>query len=213
MEGYLDYITTIAVDTEQPLQPVYGIVHNQPLDGAHRRRSCAASAAWGRCASATRRPSRRSTTPTAASSSARRTCSSTSACRAWAMRRCSAGSSRSGIRRGASYLEPDAGPWEYRGRKPHPYAFGDHVLGRLRSARPARRPPVARRAGRLLARARRQDPRRDPGARLERQVGRPRRRARSRRSRRQRAAGRRARAAERHRRALPPHRATSSARS
>jgi len=32
MEGYLNYITTIAVDVEPPLQPVYGIVPNQPLD-------------------------------------------------------------------------------------------------------------------------------------------------------------------------------------
>jgi GH15 family glucan-1,4-alpha-glucosidase len=31
MEGYLNYITTIAVDTEPPLQPVYGIIHNHPL--------------------------------------------------------------------------------------------------------------------------------------------------------------------------------------
>lgn len=31
MEGYLNYITTIAVDSEPPLQPVYGIIHNQPL--------------------------------------------------------------------------------------------------------------------------------------------------------------------------------------
>jgi GH15 family glucan-1,4-alpha-glucosidase len=32
MESYLNYITTIAVDTERPLRPVYGIVHDQPLD-------------------------------------------------------------------------------------------------------------------------------------------------------------------------------------
>ncbi len=32
MEGYLNYITTIAVDVDPPLQPVYGIIHNQPLD-------------------------------------------------------------------------------------------------------------------------------------------------------------------------------------
>ena len=32
MEAYLNYITTIAVDTERPLQPVYGIIHNQPLE-------------------------------------------------------------------------------------------------------------------------------------------------------------------------------------
>jgi len=31
MESYINYITTIAVDIEPPLQPVYGIVHNQPL--------------------------------------------------------------------------------------------------------------------------------------------------------------------------------------
>ena len=31
MEAYLNYITTIAVDVE-PLQPVYGIIHNQPLE-------------------------------------------------------------------------------------------------------------------------------------------------------------------------------------
>lgn len=31
MESYINYITTIAVDVEPPLQPVYGIVHNQPL--------------------------------------------------------------------------------------------------------------------------------------------------------------------------------------
>jgi GH15 family glucan-1,4-alpha-glucosidase len=31
MESYINYITTIAVDIESPLQPVYGIVHNQPL--------------------------------------------------------------------------------------------------------------------------------------------------------------------------------------
>lgn len=32
MEAYLNYITTIAVDVDPPLQPVYGIIHNQPLD-------------------------------------------------------------------------------------------------------------------------------------------------------------------------------------
>jgi GH15 family glucan-1,4-alpha-glucosidase len=31
MEAYLNYITTIAVDVDPPLQPVYGIIHNQPL--------------------------------------------------------------------------------------------------------------------------------------------------------------------------------------
>jgi GH15 family glucan-1,4-alpha-glucosidase len=32
MEGYLNYITTIAVNVDPPLQPVYGIIPNQPLD-------------------------------------------------------------------------------------------------------------------------------------------------------------------------------------
>jgi len=32
MEDYINYITTLAVDAERPLQPVYGIIHNQPLD-------------------------------------------------------------------------------------------------------------------------------------------------------------------------------------
>lgn len=31
MEGYLNYITTIAVENETTLKPVYGIIHNQPL--------------------------------------------------------------------------------------------------------------------------------------------------------------------------------------
>lgn len=31
MEAYINYITTVAVDPERPLQPVYGIIHNQPL--------------------------------------------------------------------------------------------------------------------------------------------------------------------------------------
>jgi GH15 family glucan-1,4-alpha-glucosidase len=32
MEDYINYITTLAVDVERPLQPVYGIIHNQPLN-------------------------------------------------------------------------------------------------------------------------------------------------------------------------------------
>ncbi|MBL8845519.1 MAG: glycoside hydrolase family 15 protein [Hyphomicrobium zavarzinii] len=32
MEAYLDYITTLAVGSEGTLRPVYGIVHDQPLD-------------------------------------------------------------------------------------------------------------------------------------------------------------------------------------
>ncbi|MGE0023793.1 MAG: glycoside hydrolase family 15 protein [Hyphomicrobium sp.] len=32
MEAYLDYITTLAIGSKGALKPVYGIVHNQPLD-------------------------------------------------------------------------------------------------------------------------------------------------------------------------------------
>jgi GH15 family glucan-1,4-alpha-glucosidase len=32
MEAYLGYITTIAVDVERPLRPVYGIIHDQSLE-------------------------------------------------------------------------------------------------------------------------------------------------------------------------------------
>lgn len=32
MESYINYITSIAIDAERPLRPVYGIVHDQPLD-------------------------------------------------------------------------------------------------------------------------------------------------------------------------------------
>ena len=202
MEAYLNYITTIAVDTEPPLQPVYGIIHNQPLDRAYRRPTSPASAAWGRCASATRRPSRRSTTPTAASSSARRTCSSTSDCRAWAMRRCSAASSRSGIRRGASTSSRTpvrgstaAANASIRTRRP---CAGSRATGWPRLAGLL---SLDERAGYWRAHA---DKIRNEilRTRLERQVGRPRRRARPRRPRRQRAAGRRVRPAARQRRAL-----------
>jgi len=32
MEAYINYITTVAVDVERPLHPVYGIIHNQSLE-------------------------------------------------------------------------------------------------------------------------------------------------------------------------------------
>ena len=32
MEDYINYITTLAVEVERPLQPVYGIIHNDPLE-------------------------------------------------------------------------------------------------------------------------------------------------------------------------------------
>ena len=56
------------------------------------------------------------TTPMAASFSPRCRCSSTAACRGWAMRRCSGCWNRWAPKRGELALEPDAGIWEYRGR-------------------------------------------------------------------------------------------------
>ncbi len=59
------------------------------------------------------------------------------------------------------YLEPDAGPWEYRGRKRiHTHSATMCWVACDRLAR-ARRTLGARRAGRLLARARGKDSRRD----------------------------------------------------
>ena len=31
MESYINYITSIAIDADAPLRPVYGIVHDEPL--------------------------------------------------------------------------------------------------------------------------------------------------------------------------------------
>ena len=117
MEEYIHYITNIAVDAERPLRPVYGIVPTEPLEERIAPDLDGLPGLRAPCASATRPPSSCSTTPTAASSSAPRRCSSTSGCRAWAMRPCSGASSRSGMQARRFALEPDAGPWEYRGRQ------------------------------------------------------------------------------------------------
>ncbi len=49
-------------------------------------------------------------------------------------------------------FEADAGPWEFRGRAERAHLFGDHVLGRLRSARPDCATARPRRPRPLLAR-------------------------------------------------------------
>ena len=109
MEEYIHYITNIAVDADRPLRPVYGIVPPDPLD-ERIAPDLAGFEGTAPSGSATRRPSSCSTTPTAASSSPPRRCSSTSGCRAWAMRPCSAGSSRSASRRCASPWSRMPGP-------------------------------------------------------------------------------------------------------
>ena len=84
MEAYLNYITTIAVDVDPPLQPVYGIIHNQPLE-----ERIAADLAGFRAMGPVRVGNQASEqTQHDAYGSVilgPRTCSSTSGCRAWAM--------------------------------------------------------------------------------------------------------------------------------
>ena len=117
MENYIHYITNVAVHAERPLRPVYGIVR----DRTARRVACNRSGGLpGHGSRARGQPGRRadcSTMPTAASFSARRRCSSTSGCPAWAMLRYSTASSRLAVQARRFAFEPDAGPWEYRGRQ------------------------------------------------------------------------------------------------
>ena len=80
------------------------------------RRPRRAIAATGRCASAMRRSHRTSTTSMAASSWRRRRCSSTAGCRA-GRRRPVPLLEPLGEQAARLALEPDAGIWEYRGRK------------------------------------------------------------------------------------------------
>ena len=136
MEAYLNYITTIAVDVEPPLQPVYGIIHNQPLD-----ERVAADLAGFRGMGPVRVGNQAvgadcSMTPTAASSSAPshmfiderlpRMGDEALYPPARAARPPGAAPLPRARRRTMGISRPQA----------HPYAFGDDVLGRLRSPRP-----------------------------------------------------------------------------
>ena len=85
MESYINYITTIATDSED-VRPVHRIVPFSSLEERSPPTSRAFSAT-GRFVSATRLRARRRTTSMAASFSPQRRCSSTNACRKWATRR------------------------------------------------------------------------------------------------------------------------------
>ena len=207
MEAYLGYITTIAVDVERPLRPVYGIIHDQSLE----ERVAADLAGY------------RGMGPVRIGNQA-----------AEQMQHDAYGS----VILGASHMfidrrlprhgrrglvSPARAAWASgaeilpgAGRRPvgisrppaHPHAFGDDVLGCLRSPRTHGGPDWPRGSRRVLARPRGQAQGRDSRARMEREARSDRRRARSRRPRCQRAAARRPRPAARERRALPQAPAT-----
>ena len=117
MEDFISYILSVAAGRADSARAALRRRAHRSARGAH-----AASLAGYR----RRRPGahrqcrdgrRTSTTSMAASSWRRRRCSSTAGCRVRAMRRCSGCSSRSASRRRSSRIAPDAGIWEYRGKK------------------------------------------------------------------------------------------------
>ena len=117
MERYLGYIVNIAAGSRR--RAAAARLPDQRRRGpgrGGRRQPARATAAWGRCASATTPTGRCSTTSTARRSSPRRTSSSTSGWRSAATRRCSSASKPLGRRAVAVFDQPDAGLWELRGR-------------------------------------------------------------------------------------------------
>ena len=151
MEDYLRWLNNVVRGARGGhIQPLYGIGLERELTESHRAARCPATAAWARCASATRRTSTSSTTSTATSCSARRRRSSTTACSAAPARRDFA-RARSGRRAGLARPRParrrHVGAAHARAR---PHLVGADVLGRLRPAGQDRRAcsalPRARRA-------------------------------------------------------------------
>ena len=120
-----------------------------------RRRISRAIAATGRCGSATPPPCRTSTTPTAASSS--------SAMPMFFDQRLPRPGDEAlfrlletlGEKAVELALEPDAGIWEFRGRRQRAHPFGGDVLGRRQPARRDRHAARLRRPRGLLERRRR----------------------------------------------------------
>ena len=136
-------------------------------------RTCRATAAWGRCASATRRTSTSSTTSTATSCSARRRPSTTIACSGAPTRPTSRALEAMGEQAWLLHDQPDAGMWELRTRaRVHTSSSLMCWAACDRLAKIARTLGAARARG-LLARARRHHPREDPRAGLERRSARP----------------------------------------
>ncbi len=198
MEDYINYITTLAVEVERPLQPVYGIIHNQPLE-----ERIATDLAGFRGMGPVRVGNQ------AAEQMQHDAYGSVilGASHMFIDQRLPGMGDETLFRRleplghqaRRLFLEPDAGPWEYRGRlRIHTHSATMCWVACDRLARVAAL-LAPRRARALLALARRQAARGDPDAGLERQVGRHRRRARPRRPRRERAALGRPRAAARRR--------------
>ena len=93
MESYINYITTVAVEGRENMQPVQGVVPFTALDEVVAP-NLKGYLGTGRCASAIGGRRNCSMTPMAASCSAPSKCSSTSGCRKWAIRLCSASSRR-----------------------------------------------------------------------------------------------------------------------
>ena len=126
MEDYINYITNIAVENQDPLQPVHGIVPGTPLtngsrpnlDGFKNNKPVRVGNAAVDPGPARRLWQRRA--------GRRPRCSSTSACRRWATRRCSGSWSRSAAQ---------AAKYALRARRGH---CGN-------SAASARRTPIRRR--------------------------------------------------------------------
>ena len=147
MEGYLGYIVGIAAGVGGgPLQPVYRINGDRALGERDRRSRCPATAAWGRCASATTPTGRCSTTSTA-----RRSSPSTHVF--FDERLVQRGDAvlferleALGRRAIAVFDQPDAGLWELRGSAARAHVLERDVLGGVRPAGAHRGAPRPRRA-------------------------------------------------------------------
>ena len=111
-----------------------GLPRQRPAGDGRARQSarCRATAAWDRCASATRPGARCRTTSTARPCSRPRTRSSTAGCRRSATRRCSASSRRSASARSRVHALARRGPVGAARRRARPHLLQRHVLGGLR---------------------------------------------------------------------------------
>ena len=201
MEAYLGYITTIAVDVERPLRPVYGIIHDQSLE-----ERVAADLAGYRGMGPVRIGNQ------AAEQMQHDAYGSVilGASHMFIDRRLPGMGDEALFRRleplghqaRKFFQEPDAGPWEYRGRQrihTHSATMCWVACDRLARMADLIGLGIAPRTGTITRPSSRPNSR----ARMEREARSDRRRARPRRPRCQRAAARRPRPAARERRALP----------
>ena len=117
MEDFISYILTIAAGRAEQLQAALRRRAYRFARGAHRAGARRLSRRRSGAHRQRRGAIRISTTSTAASSWRRRRCSSTAGCPGRAMRRCFRLLEPLGEQAAKLALEPDAGIWEYRGRK------------------------------------------------------------------------------------------------